>query len=121
MNYHTAKQADKINIEEFEKTTMEELGLIDAIIPRYRSNYFNHAFGSEGYAAGYYVYIWAAVLDADAYEAFVEQGLFNRELGQSFRDNVISRGGSEDPMAMFVKFRGAEPSLKPLLKKRGLN
>jgi len=121
MNYHTAKKADDINLETFEKQSMEELGLIDAIIPRYRSNYFNHAFGSEGYAAGYYVYIWAAVLDADAYEAFVEQGIFNRELGQSFRDNVISRGGSEDPMTLFVNFRGAEPSLEPLLKKRGLN
>jgi len=121
MNYHTAKNADEINLETFEKQSMEELGLIDAIIPRYRSNYFNHAFGGEGYAAGYYVYIWAAVLDADAFEAFVEQGLFNRELGQSFRDNVISRGGSEDPMTLFVNFRGAEPSLEPLLKKRGLN
>ncbi|MFK5856127.1 MAG: M3 family metallopeptidase [Bacteroidota bacterium] len=121
MNYHTAKKADDINLETFEKQSMEELGLIDAIIPRYRSNYFNHAFGGEGYAAGYYVYIWAAVLDADAYEAFVEQGIFNRELGQSFRDNIISRGGSEDPMTLFVNFRGAEPSLEPLLKKRGLN
>jgi len=121
MNYHTAKKASEINLEAFEKQSMDELGLIDAIIPRYRSNYFNHSFGGEGYAAGYYVYIWAAVLDADAYEAFVEQGLFNRELGQSFRDNVISRGGSEDPMTLFVNFRGAEPSLEPLLKKRGLN
>jgi len=90
MNYHTAKKADEINLETFEKQSMEELGLIDAIIPRYRSNYFNHSFGGEGYAAGYYVYIWAAVLDADAYEAFVEQGIFNRELGQSFRDKNVA-------------------------------
>ena len=121
MDYHTAKDAASINLSEFEKNSMEKLGLIDAIIPRYRTNYFNHAFSSEGYAAGYYVYIWAAVLDADAYQAFVEQGLFNRELGQSFRDNVISRGGSEDPMTLFVNFRGTEPSLQPLLNKRGLN
>jgi len=121
MDYHTAKDAASINLSEFEKNSMAKLGLIDAIIPRYRTNYFNHAFSSEGYAAGYYVYIWAAVLDADAYQAFVEQGLFNRELGQSFRDNVISRGGSEDPMTLFVNFRGAEPSLQPLLNKRGLN
>ncbi|NQU31783.1 MAG: M3 family metallopeptidase [Bacteroidetes bacterium] len=120
MNYHTADNASEIDIEVFEKESMDKLGLIDAIIPRYRSNYFSHAFSSEGYAAGYYVYIWAAVLDADAYEAFVEQGIFNRELGQSFRDEVISRGGSDDPMALFVNFRGAEPSLQPLLKKRGL-
>jgi peptidyl-dipeptidase Dcp len=121
MDYHTAKNVDEIDIETFENESMEKLGLIDAIIPRYRSNYFNHSFGGEGYAAGYYVYIWAAVLDSDAYEAFVEQGIFNRELGQSFRDNVISRGGSDDPMALFVEFRGAEPSLEPLLNKRGLN
>ena len=120
MNYHTAENANEIDIEVFEKESMDKLGLIDAIIPRYRSNYFSHAFSGEGYAAGYYVYIWAAVLDADAYEAFVEQGIFNRELGQSFRDNVISRGGSDDPMTLFVNFRGSEPSLQPLLQKRGL-
>jgi len=111
----------KLTLKHLKNESMEKLGLIDAIIPRYRSNYFNHSFGGEGYAAGYYVYIWAAVLDSDAYEAFVEQGIFNRELGQSFRDNVISRGGSDDPMALFVEFRGAEPSLEPLLNKRGLN
>lgn len=121
MDYHTAKDVSSIDITTFEKESMDKLGLIDAIIPRYRSNYFNHAFSSEGYAAGYYVYIWAAVLDSDAYQAFVEQGIFNRELGQSFRDNVISRGGSDDPMELFVEFRGAEPSLEPLLIKRGLN
>lgn len=121
MDYHTAEHADQIDIEAFEKESMDDLGLIDAIVPRYRSNYFSHAFSSEGYAAGYYVYIWAAVLDADAYEAFVEQGIFNRELGQSFRDNVISKGGSDDPMTLFVNFRGAEPGLQPLLKKRGLD
>lgn len=120
MDYHTAENASEINVEEFEKTSMENLGLIDAIIPRYRSNYFAHAFSGEGYAAGYYVYIWAAVLDSDAYQAFVEQGIFNSELGQSFRDNIISKGGSDDPMTLFVNFRGAEPSLQPLLEKRGL-
>ena len=120
MNYHTAENANDIDIEVFENESMEKLGLIDAIIPRYRSNYFAHAFSGEGYAAGYYVYIWAAVLDSDAYEAFVEQGIFNPELGKSFRDNVISRGGSDDPMTLFVNFRGSEPSLQPLLKKRGL-
>ncbi len=120
MDYHTAENASEIDIDAFENESMEKLGLIDAIIPRYRTNYFAHAFSGEGYAAGYYVYIWAAVLDADAYEAFVEQGIFNEELGQSFRDNIISKGGSDDPMTLFVNFRGAEPSLQPLLKKRGL-
>ncbi len=120
MDYHTAENAGEIDVIEFEDESMDKIGLIDAIIPRYRSNYFAHAFSGEGYAAGYYVYIWAAVLDSDAYEAFVEQGIFNRELGQSFRDNIISKGGSDDPMTLYVNFRGAEPSLQPLLKKRGL-
>lgn len=121
MDYHTAPDAANINIEEFEKASMDKLGLIDAIIPRYRSNYFSHAFSGEGYAAGYYVYIWAAVLDTDAFESFAQNGLFNRELGQSLRENIISRGGSDEPMNLFVNFKGAEPSIEPLLKKRGLN
>lgn len=121
MDYHTAVNAADINVDEFEKASMDQLGLIDAIIPRYRSNYFSHAFSGEGYAAGYYVYIWAAVLDTDAFDAFAEKGLFDRELGQSLRDQIISRGGSDDPMTLFVNFRGAEPSIDPLLKKRGLN
>jgi len=121
MDYHTAPSAKDINLEEFEKASMQKLGLIDAIIPRYRTNYFAHAFSGEGYAAGYYVYIWAAVLDSDAFEAFVEHGLFNKELGQSLRENIISKGGSDDPMNLFVKFRGAQPNIQPLLIKRGLN
>jgi len=120
MKYHTAPSAKNIDIQAFETNAMNELGLIDAIIPRYRSNYFSHAFSSEGYAAGYYVYIWAAVLDADAFEAFAEKGLFDKELGKSLRDNIISKGGSDDPMNLYVKFRGAEPSIEPLLQKRGL-
>ncbi len=121
MNYHTAPSAKDINLQEFEKASMDELGLIDAIIPRYRTNYFSHAFSGEGYAAGYYVYIWAAVLDSDAYNAFSEKGIFDKELGQSLRDNIISKGGSDDPMTLFVNFRGAEPDIQPLLKKRGLD
>ena len=121
MDYHTAPSAKDINLQEFEKASMDKLGLIDAIIPRYRTNYFSHAFSGEGYAAGYYVYIWAAVLDSDAFNAFAEKGIFNKELGQSLRDNIISKGGSDDPMTLFVNFRGAEPDIQPLLKKRGLN
>lgn len=120
MDYHTAADASKIDLDSFENESMAKLGLINSVIPRYRTNYFSHAFSSEGYAAGYYVYIWAAVLDADAFESFAEGGLFNPELGKSLRDNVISRGGSEDPMVLFVNFKGQEPSLQPLLKKRGL-
>lgn len=121
MAYHTAPSAKDIDIATFESEKMKELGLINAISPRYRSNYFSHAFSGEGYAAGYYVYIWAAVLDSDAFEAFAQKGIFDKELGQSLRDNIISKGGSDDPMTLFVNFRGNEPNIEPLLKKRGLN
>lgn len=121
MKYHTLENVDNLDILAFEKQTMDELGLIDEIIPRYRSTYFNHSFGGEGYSAGYYVYIWAAVLDSDAYQAFKENGIFDRATGESLRRNIISRGGSDDPMALYRNFRGADPSIEPLLAKRGMN
>ena len=97
---------------------MNEIGLISEIIPRYKSTYFAHIFDG-GYSAGYYSYLWAEVLDADAFEAFVEKGVFDRTTGQSFRDNILSKGGSEDPMILYKKFRGAEPNPIYLLKNRG--
>jgi len=94
--------------------------LISEIIPRYKSQYFQHIF-SGGYSAGYYSYIWAEVLDSDAFAAFKEKNsLFDRELAHSFRENILSKGGSEDPMILYKRFRGKEPSIEPLLKKRGL-
>jgi len=123
IDYHLISDTatiDNLDIPTFEKQTMDNLGLIDAIIPRYRSTYFNHSFGGEGYASGYYVYIWAAVLDSDAYQAFVENGIFDRATGESLRKNIISRGGSDDPMTLYKNFRGADPSIEPLLEKRGL-
>ena len=75
---------------------------------------------SGGYAAGYYGYKWAEVLDADAFEAFKEHGLFDKNTADSFRRNVLEKGGTEDPMVLYKAFRGAEPSLEPLLKNRGL-
>ncbi len=123
IKYHmidNVEDIDNLDILAFEKQTMSDLGLIDEIIPRYRSTYFNHSFGGEGYSAGYYVYIWAAVLDSDAYQAFVENGIFDRATGDSFRKNVISKGGSDEPMTLYKNFRGADPSIEPLLKKRGL-
>jgi peptidyl-dipeptidase Dcp len=89
------------------------------IVPRYRSPYFQHIF-SGGYSAGYYSYIWAEVLDADAFQAFKEKGLFDPATARSFRTNVLERGGSEDAMTLYVRFRGKEPSVEPLLEKRGL-
>jgi peptidyl-dipeptidase Dcp len=88
------------------------------IPPRYRSTYFNHIVG--GYAAGYYSYLWSEVLDSDAFEAFKEKGLFDQATAKAFRDNVLSKGGSEDAMTLYVRFRGREPRVEPLLKKRGL-
>jgi len=120
LKFHMLDNVDDIDVLAFEKQTMDELGLIDEIIPRYRSTYFNHSFGGEGYSAGYYVYIWAAVLDSDAYQAFVENGIFDRATGESLRKNIISRGGSDDPMTLYKNFRGADPSIEPLLAKRGL-
>lgn len=120
IKFHMLDNVDNLDVLAFEKQSMDELGLINEIIPRYRSTYFNHSFGGEGYSAGYYVYIWAAVLDADAYQAFVENGIFDRATGESLRKNIISRGGSEDPMTLYRNFRGADPSIDPLLAKRGL-
>lgn len=120
IRYHMLDNVDDVDVLAFEKQAMNELGLIDEIIPRYRSTYFNHSFGGEGYSAGYYVYIWAAVLDTDAYQAFVENGIFDRATGDRLRKELISRGGSDDPMTLYRNFRGADPSIEPLLAKRGL-
>ena len=100
---------------------MENVGLISEIVPRYRSPYFRHVFAG-GYSAGYYSYVWAEVLDADAFEAFKEAGnIFDPATAQSFRDNILAKGGSEDPMVLYVKFRGQEPEIAPLLSRKGLD
>jgi peptidyl-dipeptidase Dcp len=120
LKYHTLTTSDGLEVNEFEKNTFNEMGLIPEIVSRYRSTYFQHIF-SSGYDAGYYSYIWAGVLDADAFEAFKETSLFNKEQAKLFRDNVLSKGGTEDPMILYKKFRGKEPSIEPLLKRRGLD
>lgn len=106
------------DVMEFENSNMKKLGLISQIPPRYRSTYFNHIIG--GYAAGYYSYLWANVLDSDAFEAFKENGIFDKATADKFKNNVLKKGNSEDPMSLYVKFRGAEPQLEPMLKDRGL-
>jgi peptidyl-dipeptidase Dcp len=99
---------------------MDKINLTYAIIPRYRSTYFTHIFGG-GYAAGYYSYIWAEVLDADAFQAFLETGdVFDPKTAQSFRKNILERGGSEDPMVLYRNFRGKDPDGDALLVNRGL-
>lgn len=119
LDYHT--QSGNINktVEDFEKESMQKLGLISSIIPRYRSTYFQHIFAG-GYSAGYYSYIWSGVLDTDAYDVFKTSSLFNPEKAQAFRKNVLEKGNTEDAMELYKKFRGAEPSIEPLLRKRGL-
>jgi len=119
MDYHTLSDTVDLDVNAFEKKAMDDIGLIDEIIPRYKSTYFQHIF-SGGYSAGYYSYIWAEVLDADAFEAFKEHGIFDQETAASFRKNILEKGGSADPMELYINFRGQEPSIQPLLEKRGL-
>ena len=118
MELHNLTDTASLDVVAFEKAVMDKLGLIPEIAPRYRATYFNHIL--SGYAAGYYSYLWAEVLDADAFEAFKEHGLFDKNTADSFRRNVLEKGGTEDPMVLYKAFRGAEPSLEPLLKNRGL-
>ncbi|MFC2166723.1 M3 family metallopeptidase [Acidobacteriota bacterium] len=120
MDWHTLSEAEERDALEFEQASLDKIGLIPEIISRYRSYYFNHIF-SGGYSSGYYSYIWAEVLDADAFEAFQETSLFDKATADSFRKNILAVGGTEDPMTLYKRFRGAEPTVKPLLKKRGLN
>ncbi len=119
MDYHTLGEKKDFHPVEFEKRSMERAGLIPEIVPRWRSTYLSHIF-SGGYSAGYYSYIWSGVLDADAFEAFVETSLFDRETAESFRKNILERGGTMDPMELYINFRGREPEIDPLLRQRGL-
>lgn len=118
MDLHNLTEVKDLDVLAFEKTEMDKLGLIPEIAPRYRLPYFNHIVG--GYAAGYYSYLWANVLDADAFEAFKEKGIFDKKTADLFRRNVLEKGNSEDPMVLYKNFRGAEPQLDPMLKDRGM-
>ncbi len=118
MNYHTLSEKSDLDVRQFEIDAMNKIGLINEIIPRYRSTYFSHIF-SGGYSAGYYAYLWAEVLDADAFQAFEENGVFDKETARLFRDNILSKGNSDDLMTLYVRFRGAEPNPIYLLRNRG--
>jgi peptidyl-dipeptidase Dcp len=122
LDYHVLKPGDSIaDVLAFEKQSMDHIGLIKEILPRYRSTYFAHAF-EGGYDAGYYVYIWAAVLDADAFDAFKKSGdIFNKDLAAKFRKYCLAEGGEDEGMIQYRLFRGQEPSIEPLLFRRGLN
>ena len=107
------------DVEAFEAQACAEMGLIGEIIPRYRTTYFAHIF-SGGYSAGYYSYLWAEVLDKDAFELFMEKGIFDPETAQSFRQNILEKGGSDEPMELYRRFRGADPDPAALTRARGL-
>ncbi len=119
MDWHTQTGEAPKDVLAFEKARMDEIGLIPEIVPRYRSPYFRHIF-SGGYSAGYYSYVWAEVVDADAFQAFKEKGLFDKETATTFRKYILSAGGTDDPMVLYKKFRGREPEIGPLLERRGL-
>ncbi len=120
MDWHTADHGDEIDVRAFEERSLNQMGLIDEIQPRYRTTYFNHVFGS-GYAAGYYVYRWAGVLDADAFMAFKEtDDLYNQELAERFRQYILAENALRGGMDAYLKFRGAEPSIDAFLQQKGL-
>jgi peptidyl-dipeptidase Dcp len=120
MEYHSIKEPVDLDIRDFENKSMAKYGLIPEIKPRYRSTYFNHIWAG-GYSAGYYGYIWCEILDADAFQAFKETGnIFNKEVASKFENEILSRGGTRDPLDMYVAFRGKEPGIDALLINRGL-
>jgi peptidyl-dipeptidase Dcp len=120
MDIHTLKKASDIDINAFEKYNLEKRGLIPQIEPRYRYTYFAHIF-SGGYSSGYYFYLWAEVLDKDAFEAFkASHDLCDKQLAESFRYDLLAQGGQKPGMEMYRKFRGADPDKTPMLKARGL-
>ncbi len=119
MDYHTINEVvTDLDVLKFEAASMKKVGLIPEILPRYRTTYFNH-ISSTDYAAGYYVYVWAQVLDADAYQAFKENGTFDQPTAKLFRKYILEKGSSMDEMEAYKRFRGAEPSIEPLLKRKG--
>ena len=119
MNWHDLKSVEGVDVQQFEKQKMTELGLIPEIAPRYCTTNFNHIFNS-GYSAGYYSYLWAEVLDKDAFDLFKEKGIFDAQTAKSFRQNILEKGGSDEPMKLYKQFRGAEPNPEAMLKGRGL-
>ena len=119
MDWHTLTQVKDYDVNKFEIKAMNKIHLIPEIIERYRSTYFSHIFAGS-YSSGYYSYIWAEVLDADAFQAFKENGIFDQKTAESFRKNILSRGGTEEAMVLYKRFRGREPDITPLLERRGL-
>jgi len=122
MKWHelSLESLENIDIASFESEVCKNIGLIEEIIPRYKTTYFNHIFNS-GYSAGYYGYLWSEVLDKDAFEYFESKGVFNPEVAEAFKKIFLERGGSEEPMVLYEMFRGAKPDPLALVRARGLN
>lgn len=120
LQYGKLNPEGDIDVLEFEKQVGDKLGMPSQLTYRYRSPYFKHIFGSDGYASGYYTYLWAQVLDCDGFELFEQNGIFDPATAKSFKENVLEKGGSEDPMELYKKFRGHEPAVEALLRFRGL-
>ncbi|MDA3866355.1 MAG: M3 family metallopeptidase [Salinivirgaceae bacterium] len=119
MHWHILKEPTQKSVKEFENDVRKKIGLIDEIEFRYRSPYFSHIFAG-GYAVGYYGYAWAEILDADAFQAFKETDIFDQETAKKFRKYILSAGGTDEAMDLYVKFRGHEPTTDALLERRGL-
>ncbi|MCM1310735.1 MAG: M3 family metallopeptidase [Bacteroides sp.] len=114
------EDGDSVNVLDFERSVAEKLQMPAELQFRYRSPYFKHVFGSDGYASGYYTYLWAEVLDSDGFELFEEKGIFDPATAESFKHNVLEAGGSDDPMKLYIQFRGRKPDVNALLRNRGL-
>lgn len=119
LNWGHLNPEGDIDVMAFENSVAEKLGMPEELTFRYRSPYFKHIFGDDGYASGYYTYLWAEVLDADAFELFKEKGVFDAETAAALK-KVLESGASEDPMVLFETFRGHTPSSDALLRQRGL-
>jgi peptidyl-dipeptidase Dcp len=120
MDWHTIADTAGRDVQKFEKESMARIGLIPEIGPRYQTTNYLHSF-SNGYSAGYYSYLWAQVLDADAFQAFKEKGLFDHDVASSFRTNVLGKTGIENAMTLYKRFRGREPKIDALIRRKGLN
>lgn len=121
MDWHMLNDVSSIDVLKFEEMSLNKIGLITEVASRYQSTNFNHIFGGDGYSAGYYGYMWSGVLDSDAFGAFLENGLFDKNTAESFRRNILEKSGSDDPMNLYIKFRGREPKPDALIKKLGFN
>jgi peptidyl-dipeptidase Dcp len=122
MAYQVLDTTEEVEPRSFEDNAMADIGLIEEIIPRYRSGYFAHIFSSPvGYSSGYYSYIWSEILDADTFEAFKETDILDQETAARYREEILSKGGTRPGMELYRNFRGRDPEIEPLLEKRGLN